>query len=234
MAIFNKETKTQIMEDFERKSEIKNSIVLNPGNTVKIELNDGTIIIRLHHTNIVTKNPDGTIVLDSGGYKTMITKTRMNEHAPISLWQDKGMWYLTPFNVGYWDENRKEKTINFYDGMVIDENGNLLSENRTVDMKEIRKLKKRIKEFADQVLTMDELPMPNAGDCWICSMFEKTDCLQSHLDENYLHGSLIKNAFLHCGYRVEQMALFYQMGMRDRISKNIYKYMRDKLIVHGN
>ena len=41
----------------------------------------GRRFVTLHHTNIVTIHPDGEIVLDTGGWLTTTTMTRMNQVA---------------------------------------------------------------------------------------------------------------------------------------------------------
>lgn len=52
--------------------------------------------VRLHKTNVVTFHSDGSIVLDSGGWKTVTTKDRMNRALPEgwSVYSDRGVWYL--------------------------------------------------------------------------------------------------------------------------------------------
>jgi len=56
-------------------------------NTVEYERENGDRVIRLHLTDIVTFRPDGTIMLNSGGWKTITTKTRMNNQ--ISPWDER-------------------------------------------------------------------------------------------------------------------------------------------------
>lgn len=52
------------------------------GNNTRLVQVGSDYAIRLHETNIVTLKPDGSIVLNSGGYRTMTTKSRINEHVP--------------------------------------------------------------------------------------------------------------------------------------------------------
>lgn len=75
---------------------------------------DGTIRVTYHWTNVVTVNPDGSIILDSGGYRSATTKTRMNQasnqlHLAFAVFQKDFDWF-----VGY-----KGETLPFEDGMVL-------------------------------------------------------------------------------------------------------------------
>ena len=49
--------------------------------------------IRYHKTYVVKMYPDGTYELNNGGYLTKTTKERINEYAPISLYQKNFCWY---------------------------------------------------------------------------------------------------------------------------------------------
>lgn len=65
-------------------------------NTIERTMPDGTRIIRLHLTDIVTIFPNGVIEINSDGYQTSTTKDRINTYiGPCwSLFQEKGRWYL--------------------------------------------------------------------------------------------------------------------------------------------
>jgi len=63
-----------------------------------------SVIFRLYETDIVTVGKD-TIILNSGGYRTVTTKRRMNEISEelglgFSVSSIKGKWMV--FNKGYW------------------------------------------------------------------------------------------------------------------------------------
>jgi hypothetical protein len=67
--------------------------------------------IQYHYTEIVTYYLNGSVRLNSGGYKTSTTKARLNAFTPkgINVWQQLGSWYVTtPAGV-----------FEFEDGMVI-------------------------------------------------------------------------------------------------------------------
>ena len=207
--MFNKETKKQIMSDLNISQDlIKSSKLINPGNTVKIILKDGTEIIRYHHTNIVTKNPDNTYILNSGGWKTKTTKSKINEHAPINMWQEKGVWYFNG--------------ICFYDGIKINSEGKLLSKKIDVDLKKLAKKKAKIKKFSQ--LVFKDMPLPSGGDCWICKFNPSKQCLESHIKENYLHGTLIYNALKKAGHNDQSVGYYYHSeDLRDRVQQYVYK-----------
>jgi len=66
------------------------------GNTY-LERDEARIVIRFHTTFVVMVLPDNTIVLNSGGWETPTTKTRMNKVLNRFQWtiiQDKSLWWL--------------------------------------------------------------------------------------------------------------------------------------------
>jgi hypothetical protein len=75
------------------------------------------IVITLHRTAIVTKQPSGEIHLNTNGWETSTTKTAMNRAFQLlgvnaGIHQAKGVWYLT-YNgekVAYKDGMTIEKT----------------------------------------------------------------------------------------------------------------------------
>ncbi len=67
------------------------------GRASAIEARDNeAVAIRYHATDVVTYHKDGRIVLNSGGYRTMTTKDRMNCYSPASVYQESGLWYVGP------------------------------------------------------------------------------------------------------------------------------------------
>jgi hypothetical protein len=93
-------------------------------NTYKIWLKDGTMIIRLHHTNIITVHPNGNVTLSSGGWETLTTKKRLNTFIPhylnnYQIIQRDYTWYLI-------DSNNPRKCIEFYDGITFNRFGEVI------------------------------------------------------------------------------------------------------------
>lgn len=182
-----KRTKKEIMKGIDSE---KSRIVAN--NTIEYFKN-GNRNIRLHDTDIISFFEDGSYILNSGGWRTHTTKERINRFVPgLRLHQEKGIWYV----------NGEV----FYDGIHFTDDHVLKSNPIPDPIKANAKIKRKIAKFVKQIDDIKEIPIPNAGDCWICSMFgpDKT-CLESHLDENYLHGSLIVNALRDKGYKDDQL-----------------------------
>lgn len=66
-------------------------------NTYLVKRNGGEVAIRLHATDILTFRPDGSVVVKTNGWQTVITKARINEHLPMrGIFQRSGAWYWTP------------------------------------------------------------------------------------------------------------------------------------------
>ncbi len=48
--------------------------------------------VRLHRTDVVTLHPDGSQTLNSGGWRTVTTKDRINAYSMARVWSDRGEW----------------------------------------------------------------------------------------------------------------------------------------------
>jgi hypothetical protein len=69
------------------------------------------IAIRLHATDVVVLHRSGNVGLDSGGYRTVTTRARMNQYAPgIRVVQRAFKWFVIT----------EQGTREFEDGMVVD------------------------------------------------------------------------------------------------------------------
>lgn len=77
-----------------------------------------TLRVQYHDTVVVSRDANGLVTLDSGGYRTVTTKLRMNQTSNqyglgYSVFQKAGDWFVC---VGRdWDHR-----IPFTDGMTID------------------------------------------------------------------------------------------------------------------
>lgn len=82
---------------------------------------NGDKVVRHCLTNIVTLTPEGNYIITSGGWRTKTTKDRINEHAPVRLWQRKAEWFLC----GRRDDGSFDHTIEipFRDGIVVNAAG---------------------------------------------------------------------------------------------------------------
>jgi len=83
-------------------------------NTRLTEYEDGRRTLRLHATDIITWKPDGTKILNSGGYKTRTTKARLNEFLPdYRIYSKNYNWYIEKKTM------TGTEPIEFMDGMEI-------------------------------------------------------------------------------------------------------------------
>jgi len=174
-----------------------------PGPSTRIERrDDDRIAVRYHQTDVVTYHDDGRIVLDSGGYQTATTKTRINDYAPVSLWQRRGNWFLNdgePFADGVTLTNG---AITYPEGIDPD----TLQRDRD-------ELARQIRTYAagfGAAVARGEVGEPGGGDCWGC-LFARaldphtfalgTDHLRSHFGHTdddpdpYYVPSLLLRAF---------------------------------------
>ena len=90
-------------------------------NTYLERINSDTIAVRLHDTDVVTFHSDGRTVLNTGGWRTVTTKERMNRFSPFAVWTRNGVWYVA---LDYsWDDPTRqvwefENNISVQDGEV--------------------------------------------------------------------------------------------------------------------
>lgn len=194
-------------------------------NTLKIEYANGTSAIRLHKTDIITFNKD-RVILNSGGWRTVTTKDRINKFSPVKIYQQHGIWYLQTGEM-------------FFDGITV-RNGKP-TKTKKVNLAKIERMKKQINKFVSQI-TKDNLPVPSSGDCWLCSFHTEdgktwgevrngnADHLAQHLKENYLHGSLLVNAMHSVGYRDEQIGVHYALKFADTFRRATRKYLQKNLL----
>ena len=71
----------------------------------------GKIAVRLHNTDVLTFHPNGDVQINSGGWRTVTTKSRLNRYlpSPLRVSAKKFVWYLF--------DGKKE--IEFEDGLVL-------------------------------------------------------------------------------------------------------------------
>jgi hypothetical protein len=200
-------------------------------NTLEITLTDGTRIIRLHDTNVVSVK-NGVYTLNTGGWKTPTTKDRINNHAPVYIYQKNHVWYIG--------------NVVFTDGMRVDENGKILwgGKDSSKVEKHNKAMNKRITKYVN-LLSEGNLPRPGTGDCWYCLMqttrgenlgdsLRDADHLISHLKEGYLHGSILVNAMREAGYKNMQIGFHYQIGMVSTFKRTLKRYLQKRLLKQAN
>lgn len=216
-------------------------------NTFQFTAPNGDKITRLHQTDVVRVTPKGKTILNSGGWKTVTTKDRMN-CGPVHVWSDRGKWMVG---------NRNGGAVPFYDGIVLPDafDKPALQKRGAAAAERERKLKKQIKAFLCETLPAGSktVPAPSAGDCWICLMFDHaqikkalekskggamwtanefdahgdTGHLLEHVREKYMHGALIRNAAMwRKGERWENCVRYWGV---DRLRNVVRDYLNTRL-----
>lgn len=161
-------------------------------NTILHKIDDATVAIKLHQTDIVTIHENGAYTLNSGGWRTVTTKARINEYTPARLYQSKNVWYIG--------------SVEYADGIKIDSEGKVVSGGNASSESKRKELLASIKKYIDGFARhIDDkgLSDPSSGDCWGCLMKTaegKTvmgqDHILQHFEENYYVPSLLVNAIL--------------------------------------
>lgn len=177
--------------------------------------------LKLHDTVIVTYFPDGSYELDSGGWKTLTTKDRMNNYTPFHIHQEKLIWYI----------NNKHL---FKDGIRIEPDGTVKGDMTPGELKEWKYTKEKIMAFAKRFAEALPVPQPSGGDCWYCAFRDKEDRtwgdmadhvhLWHHIEEDYFVPSLLYNAMKEDGYH--EMGMLLRRVFEDEIERDISSYFR--------
>lgn len=163
------------------------------------------LCVKFHETDIVKLYPDGRVRLYTGGWRTPITRSRIEEYSGIHVQSHEGIWFVY--------KDSKTYLTPFYDGMLFDPRHKVVHPRKeTVDSVMRRKhaldraVTRYIQDFtADLKRQVDErggFNRPNNGDCWGCTMFgdHEVDHLVSHFVEDYFVPSLLMNAITEsCG-----------------------------------
>ena len=205
-------------------------------NTLEIHYKNGNKTIRLHSTNIITFLANSNIELNSGGWKSHTTKSRINEFLPfgnLKLYQSNHLWYLGNYN--------PKEDILFYDGIILNHYGKAISKIKKPNIEKINKIKKRIKKYVNLIDKLDKIPLPQGGDCWYCHFRDtkskqplgdltNSSHLQSHLKENYIFGSIILNAVIEAGFKMPLVVI--KLNMKNRIKRALRKYLVKRLILN--
>lgn len=172
-----------------RKRKLANNTYLNPRD-------DGGFGIRLHSTDVVVYYPD-RIVLDSGGWKTVTTKDRINCFSPFRVWSERGVWFVS--------NGRSGNPVPFADGLTYRAEQGFDSETVGEDPKAQNKLRRQASRFSKAYMdafVRGEVPAPSNGDCWGCLMVATDGTrpmggsghMLEHLQENYFVPSMLVNA----------------------------------------
>lgn len=201
-------------------------------NTVARLLDNNGVAIKLHDTDIIKYDNNGTVTLNSGGWKTVTTKERLNKYTQAGVSQKAGIWYMADGSL-------------FYDGIKLDKNNKVIkpkSPAKTASYeKKLKTIKKQAREYAKnfvKALKNGQVELPSSGDCWYCSMHtvdgkslgqatSNSDHISDHIKEGYYVPSLLVNAGKSAGYKDFQIGLMGIGGQKVYIDpeNNIYKFV---------
>lgn len=205
-------------------------------NTYAIRRED-CLTIRLHSTDILAFKPDGTATVNTGGWRTVTTKARLNEYLPSgSIAQRNGQWY--------WHTGET-----FSDGDTFAPDGTLTTLANPDAEKDAAKLRRAVGKYAKACAAALPLPMPGPGDCWHCHMVTtegkplgdatgNTEHLMLHIEESYVVPSLVYHAIQERNYgpliltgafQTEQTSDYLTTLARDYVNRAVRRYLYHRL-----
>ena len=112
------------------------------------------VAIKLHDTDVLTFYADGRVRYDSGGWKTVTTKERMNAYGPALVFTEKGRWYIrTKNDVGC--------VYVYEDGLTVGPRGGVKGAKRrqTASEPHDKVLKRRARTLANALVSAAPLPV---------------------------------------------------------------------------
>lgn len=87
-------------------------------NTVAVKRGEA-VAIRLHRTDVVVYHADGTVTLNSGGWKTTTTKSRINRFSPFYVRQQSFDWYVFAGRSDAHADDWQDRATDFSDRMRL-------------------------------------------------------------------------------------------------------------------
>ena len=157
-------------------------------NNTRIMARPDGYAIQLHATDVLLIRPDDSVTYDTGGWRTVTTKERMNNYGPAFIWSNRGEWRASVAG----------KEYGYAEGLTVRPDGSVTGaapESAGAEEKALRKAaKKYAAEFTD-ALHSGEVPAPSGGDCWLCMMpGAGSEHILSHMAESYFVPRLLANA----------------------------------------
>lgn len=194
-------------------------------------------VIRYYNTDIITFIPtrqsfdicnSRRIILRTDRFYTKSTKKRINDHQnEVRIEQKNGLWYVHSRHGG--------ETTPFFDGIEILD-GSVISPRKLIDRAHIKfkKYQKLIKDYCDEIKTLDGFPEPHGGDCWLCMInnYKDANHLIGHLNEKYIHGTLLINALKDNGYTDFAInRLFFEEWDQNKniVVQSVRRFLKKKL-----
>jgi len=191
-------------------------------NNTYAERRGDAIAIRLHSTDILTFNANGSVAVNTGGWKTVTTKARLNDYLPngFRIYQTKGIWYWYQYNGQFHTLGQ------FTDGDKISLNGKLEIQAKPSDESKALKFRKRVNKYAQRCADALPLSEPGNGDCLYCHFvtddgkalgdsFKDTSHLESHMNEGYVVPSLVFHAMKDKGWTTDKIPMAAAFGHAD-------------------
>ena len=212
-------------------------------NNTYLEKRPGAVAVRLHATDVLTFYPDGATVYNSGGWRTVTTKARMNEYgAGVQISQARGVWFIG------------ERV--YKDGCKVTGTGAVIGAEALSAVKKSDKLVKAIKKYTSKYMDAfiaGKIPAPSNGDCWGCLMVAEDgtaplgrggDHIRQHIKENYFVPSMITRAAKKYGASVLAQNYFATLWnnpegreasqwerdiARDQLGRILYRWIKAEL-----
>ncbi len=103
-----------------------------------IQMRGSSFAVRLHNTDIVVIRPDNTYKLNSGGFRKITTKRRMNDVLPCVINQKDGLW-----SIG---------NSFFQDGMLIRHDGAIVGES--IPLSDALEIKRKVDRYCNKFISL--------------------------------------------------------------------------------
>lgn len=210
-----------------------------PGVATRLFKRGENYAIRYHETDIVTIHPNNSVTLNSGGWRTMTTKAKMNEYAPCGISQANGVWYITYKNRKFKNWNGTEPYWKdgglFIDGITVSRYGKPVNGKNRPSQNEYEKMKRKVDRMVSkyikgfiQHITEHGLDDPSGGDCWLCMMHDADTGKRidphephylDHFKERYYVPSLLANAIMERNYKDPGVIWHWIKGKIKRIQE---------------
>jgi hypothetical protein len=209
--------------------------------------------VQLHNTDIVTiertfeidgkkvrLRGDDVYTLNTGGWRTVTTKERINRYVPGTVYSVRGVW-----RYDWRHHDGGHSACTFEDGMKVTVNGPVAAprelEEQVVDLA-VKRTEKAIKKYIDgyvEHVKKEGLGIPGPGDCWGCALNATeapTDPLEAlagpmgidhimqHLEELYFVPSLLWRAVCVQGYRDPSFIWHYMQKDPSRVYSELRSY----------
>ena len=192
-------------------------------NTVQWFDEQGRRFIRLHDTDILTFQPDGAILINTGGWNTPTTRDRLNAHLPDD-WRvhtDRGSLVLS-------GDDRKGivRVVSFRQKVRIGPRKGIVADT-ALDMEKDRKL---IDGYMNKIKKMRELPRPDSGDPWVnpdkvTGKYSESN-VRDWLKTEYVFGSFIVAAGRYAGLQDIGINMCMFNGADMMVRRRIRRYIR--------